>query len=117
MCKNENCSCCSHSEQRHVHEYLGSVRISESECDPHNHRFDGLTCEAIPMPCGSHFHKLGEDTDFYQDHFHMIEKETGPAICVGNGRHIHFVEGWSSCSDGHRHDYQLATLIDNPIGN
>lgn len=39
--------------QTHVHEYLGSTTIFEEI--PHNHRFAGVTSEAIPSG-NSHVH-------------------------------------------------------------
>lgn len=108
--------CKKKDEQRHVHEFLGSVRLAELEEDPHNHRFAGVTGQAIPIPGGNHIHKLETNTDFYEDHFHKIFDETGPAIQVGN-RHVHFVKGKTTVNDGHQHEFIFATLIENPIGD
>lgn len=108
--------CCKKEEQTHTHEFLGSTKIAEIEEDPHNHRFAGVTGEAIPIP-GSHIHKVKTNTDFYENHFHMICDETGPAIPVCEGRHIHFVKGRTTENDDHRHEFIFATLIDNPIGD
>ncbi len=102
--------------QTHTHEYLGSVRIAEREEDPHNHRFAGVTGQAIHLRHGDHYHKLEDNTDFYEDHFHIIADRTGPAICVGEDRHVHFVYGKTTRNDGHRHEFIFATLIENPIG-
>jgi hypothetical protein len=104
-------------EQTHTHEYEGSVKIAEPQEDPHNHRFACVTGEAIFTSDGSHFHKLSNRTDFYEDHFHKICDVTGPPIPVGNGRHVHFVEGDTTVVDGHQHEFQFATLIDDPIGD
>jgi len=103
--------------QAHVHEFLGSTKIAEREEDPHNHRFAGVTGEAIPISGGSHIHKLETNTDFYENHFHIVRDKTGPAIPVGDGRHVHFVEGETTVNDGHRHEFIFATLIENPIGD
>ncbi len=108
---NNNCK-----KQSHTHEYLGSVKIAEKE-DPHNHRFAGVTGEAIPLPNGSHYHEFENKTDFYEDHFHLMCTKTGPAIPVGNDRHVHCVKGTTSLEDNHRHDFQFATLIEDPIGD
>lgn len=105
-------------EQTHTHEYEGSVKIAEPKEDPHNHRFACVTGEAILTSDGrSHFHKLNNRTDFYEDHFHKMCDVTGPAIPVGNDRHVHFVDGDTTINDGHQHEFQFATLIDNPIGD
>ena len=56
-------------EQEHTHEYEGSVKIAEREEDPHNHRFAGVTGEAIFNPDGTHFHKLFNRTDFTKNIF------------------------------------------------
>lgn len=100
----------------HTHEYLGSTKIAEKREDPHNHRFAGVTGDAIPVP-GSHIHKLKTNTDNFEDHFHAICDETGPAIPTCEGRHIHFVKGKTTFDDGHKHEYIFATLIENPIAD
>jgi len=99
----------------HTHEFLGSTRLAELDKDPHNHRFAGVTGEAIFVP-GGHVHKLGTNTDFYENRFHKISETTGLQKPVGGGRHVHFVEGETTSNDGHRHDLIFATLIENPIG-
>ncbi|HBV68236.1 MAG TPA: hypothetical protein DEF04_08670, partial [Clostridiales bacterium] len=55
-------------------------------------------------------------TDFYENHFHTFCGRTCPAVPVGGGRHVHFLEDETSFNDGHRHDFRVATLIENPIG-
>jgi hypothetical protein len=100
-------------EQKHVHEFLGSTRLAELDEDPHNHRFAGVSGEAIPCGC-SHVHEIMVRTDFF-DHFHFIKVITGPAIPVGKGRHVHFVKAITSCNDDHRHELIFATLIESPI--
>lgn len=105
--------------QTHVHEYLGSTRIAERNDDPHNHRFAGVTSEAIPQG-NSHVHQLLGNTDFYEDHHHELGTTTGPAIPVGGGRHVHFAPGpnapsTTSVDNCHVHGFIFATLIDDPI--
>ena len=79
-----------YNEDRHVHEYEGSTRFAERCDDKHNHRFAGVTGE--PIKYGkSHVHKLATNTD-YVDHHHKICVTTGPAIYVGNGKHVHLIE-------------------------
>jgi hypothetical protein len=70
--------------QTHVHEYLGSTRIAEAKEYPHNHRFAGVTGEAIPRG-NSHVHQLLGNTDFYESHHHEVGATTGSAIPVGGG--------------------------------
>ncbi|WP_422717874.1 YmaF family protein [Gottschalkia purinilytica] len=41
--------------------------------------------------------------------------ETGPAINVGNGEHIHFVKARTTIDDDHFHEVVFATLIEDPI--
>jgi len=109
---------CNDEKQTHVHEVVGSVRLAELEDDPHNHRFAGITSEAIPVP-GGHIHKFESKTDFYEEHFHPICIKTCPDIRVGQGndtRHIHFIDDDTEVADGHFHEFIAATLIDNPIG-
>ena len=119
---------CEGEVQRHVHEFLGSTRIVESRAtesrttEAHNHRFAGVTGDAIPCRDSnggeSHVHRIVTRTDNYNDHYHIIDVLTGPAIPVGNGvRHVHYVFACTRDSDGHRHSFRIATLIENPIGD
>ena len=102
-------------KQRHVHEFEGSTKLAEEGNDRHNHRFAGVTGEAIRVG-KSHVHEIDfERTDFL-DHFHALKKiRTGPAISVGNGKHVHFVSSQTTFNDGHEHRLQFATLIDSPL--
>ena len=105
-----------HDKQTHVHEFLGSTRLAELDEDPHNHRFAGVTGEAICAP-GGHIHIIRVRTDFF-DHFHLISVRTGPPIPVGpkeERRHVHFVFGTTTLNDGHVHEFIFATLIEAPI--
>lgn len=108
--KNNNCR---PTRQRHTHEFLGSTKLAELQDDPHNHRFAGVTGQAIKYG-RSHVHKIRTNTDFF-DHFHEVIVTTGPAIPVGDGRHVHFVMGRTTLNDGHRHKFIFATLIEKPI--
>ena len=103
-------------KQKHVHELQGSVMIAEREEDPHNHRFCTVTGEAIPCMGNEHdhVHEVVFRTDFYEDHFHEFRGMTGGAIPVGN-RHVHFIESVTSEEECHRHCFEAATLIENPI--
>ena len=124
-------------EQAHVHEIQGSVAVvlieeeekkdsyyDECKKDPHkhcpeieghNHRFATVSGEAMPLGPDDHFHEVRFRTDFYEDHFHVFIGRTLGAIPVGD-RHVHFLESQTRISDGHRHDFRFATLIDDPIG-
>ncbi|MCC5416794.1 YmaF family protein [Clostridium botulinum] len=100
------CNC--KERQTHVHEFLGSTRLAEIQTEPHNHRFAGVSGQAIRSG-NSHVHRITTNTDFF-DHFHMINVLSGPAIPV-----VHFVSGVTSFNDGHRHEFIFATLIEAPI--
>ena len=100
--------------QTHDHELLGSVKLAEKGEERHNHRFATVTTEVIPMRCGSHKHGFMVNTDFY-DHLHEVAGMTGRAIEVGDGKHVHFAEGMTTCNDDHFHDFQFATLIESPL--
>lgn len=100
----------------HVHEFLGSTKLAELQEDPHNHRFAGVSGVAIKKG-DSHVHKIETNTDFYEDHHHEICEQSGPAIRVCEGRHVHFVMGTTSEADEHVHEFIFATLIENPIGD
>lgn len=103
------------NRQMHVHEYLGSTMLAEEGDDRHNHRFAGVTGEAIFISGGSHRHELFTNTDFFDNHHHELESLTGPAIPVGHGKHVHFVRTRTTVNDGHFHQAQFATLIENPL--
>ncbi len=101
--------------QRHVHEIVGSVMIAQPLEEPHNHRFAGVSGEAILIP-GGHVHQVEIRTDFYEDHFHLIVGQSGPAIPVGD-RHVHFVMAQTTVQDEHAHEFRVAALIEDPIGD
>ena len=102
--------------QKHVHEVLGSTQIAESCNDPHNHRFAAVSDEAIPTKNG-HVHKVKVRTDFYEGHYHEICGISSPPIPVGDGKHVHFLSGFTTSEDGHKHEFRAASLIENPIGD
>lgn len=102
-------------KQKHTHEFLGSTKIDKKKHSSHNHRFAGITGEAI-IRGNSHIHNICTNTDYF-DHYHGIKITSGPAIFVGSGRHIHFVIGNTTLEDGHQHKFILATLIDKSISN
>jgi hypothetical protein len=54
-------------------------------------------------------------TDFFDNHFHFVIRFTGLQKPVGNGKHVHFVSGMTTEADGHRHEFQFATLIEDPL--
>ncbi|MGI6707080.1 MAG: YmaF family protein [Clostridia bacterium] len=103
--------------QTHTHEFLGSTMLAGPEGLIHNHRFAGVTSEAIPLPGGNHKHGLLTNTDFVFAHLHEITAETGPAIPVSENRHVHFVQGTTTLNRGHTHNFIFATLIDSPLEN
>lgn len=111
-CRREDCRNNSDEERGHVHEFLGSTKFAEQGRERHNHRFAGVTCEAIRYG-NSHVHKLRANTDS-RDHHHEICDTTGPAIYVGCGKHVHLVKGRTTREDGHVHEYIFATLIEDP---
>lgn len=100
--------------QTHTHEFLGSTKLAEENDERHNHRFAGVTSEVIPLKGGNHKHAILTNTDFF-DHLHEIGVETGPAVDVGDGKHVHFVEGRTTINDDHFHNFQFATLIEAPL--
>ena len=100
--------------QTHAHEFLGSTEISGPIA--HNHRFAGVTSQAIKVP-GGHVHEFLTNTDFFFNHLHEAGARTGLQIPVGGGRHVHFAEGVTTFNFGHSHEFRFATLIENPIEN
>mgnify|MGYP000191322694 CR=1 FL=1 len=101
--------------QSHTHEFLGSTMLAGPEGLTHNHRFAGVTSEAIPLPGGDHKHGLLTNTDFVFQHLHEVAAETGPAIPVGGGKHVHLVEVTTTINRGHAHNLIFTTLIDDPL--
>jgi hypothetical protein len=101
--------------QRHVHEFEGSTKLAEEGNDRHNHRFAGVTGQAIRVG-KSHVHEIDLTNTDFLNHFHKLKKIiTGPAIAVGNGKHVHFVTGQTTLNDGHVHPFKFATLIQAPL--
>lgn len=98
--------------QTHTHEFLGSTTLDGEII--HNHRFAGVTSEEIPKG-RSHVHAILTNTDFFLSHLHEVGVETGPAIPVGKGKHVHFVYGYTTLNAGHVHEFIFATLIENPL--
>lgn len=99
--------------QTHVHEFVASTKLAEEGNERHNHRFAGFTSEVIPKG-DSHVHIIMVNTDFF-DHHHKVAIETGPAIPVGDGKHVHYVKGTTTLDDGHVHEIEFATLIQKPL--
>lgn len=113
--KNYDRKCPVPPSQTHTHEFAGSTEIAgPNQQLLHNHRFAGVTSEAIPQGC-SHVHALLTNTDFFLNHLHEIGETTGPAIEVDGGKHVHFVCGTTTENAGHTHDFQFATLIEDPL--
>ncbi|ASR48312.1 YmaF family protein [Paenibacillus kribbensis] len=101
--------------QRHVHEFEGSTKLAEEGADRHNHRFAGVTGQAIRQG-RSHIHEIELTNTDFLNHFHNLRRiRTGPAIPVGNGKHVHFVTGQTTLNDGHVHQFNFATLIQQPL--
>ena len=118
-------SCTDQTVQTHTHEFESSTKLAEEGDDRHNHRFAGVTSEVIPLnnkKCDdqdgkrykNHKHAIFTLTDFF-GHLHEVAVETGPAIDVGNGKHVHFIKGNTTIDDGHYHEFAFATLIEAPL--
>lgn len=101
-------------DQTHTHEFESSVKLAEEGDDRHNHRFAGVTTEAIPLGNNNHKHTVFTLTDFF-GHLHQVAAETGPAICVSDGKHVHFVSGYTTVDDGHFHEFAFSTLVQSPL--
>ncbi len=101
-------------QEAHVHEFEGSTKLAEEQEERHNHRFAGVSSEAIPFN-DNHVHGIFTNTDFFENHHHQMVAVSGPAIDVGNGKHIHFAEFITSLNDGHFHEFQFASLIQDPL--
>jgi len=93
----------------HSHEICFS--LESAGMDRHTHRGKAMLFDVMPTSCGGHRHRFSFSTDFF-GHNHRITGECGPAVFVGNGKHIHFISGNTSCGSGHSHRYQFSTSID-----
>lgn len=109
---NNNASSSCPPIQTHVHEFAGSVSIAGAI--PHNHRFSGVSSEAIPCK-NSHVHAILVNTDFFFNHYHEVGVRTGPAITIEGNKHIHYVEGETTLNFNHDHDFVFTTFIENPL--
>ena len=100
--------------ENHNHEFLSSTDYEEDdEGVLHNHRIAGVT--GPPIQHGkSHIHKINVFTDTFGDHFHGVCDNTGPALYLPGGKHIHLLKGTTAIADGHDHDYYFTTLIEDP---
>lgn len=99
--------------QRHVHEVTGSTLYEGQCCDSHNHRFSTVSGEAISIG-KTHIHEIEFRTDFADDHYHTFCGKSGPAVDVGGGKHVHFAKSCTQMEDGHKHIFQVASLIESP---
>lgn len=106
---------CNYEKQKHVHELTGSTRIFHECQECHNHRFSGVSGEAMYTrdKC-DHYHEVKLRTDFADGHYHEFCGKSSGAIDVGNGKHVHFIKAFTQEADGHKHKFQVATLIDSP---
>lgn len=100
--------------QSHTHEFTASTKLAEEDEDRHNHRFAGVTSQVIPIGGNQHVHVIMVNTDFF-GHHHEVATMTGPAIPVGDGKHVHFVKAITTLDDGHVHEYEFTTLVQEPL--
>ncbi len=102
--------------QGHTHEYVGSVLIvHDKEIKNHNHRFTGVTGEAIYMQDGTHIHYINSRTDYFDDHYHDVCAMSEKCVYLETGKHVHYMHGTTDEQKGHKHKFQAATLIENPL--
>jgi hypothetical protein len=100
--------------QTHNHEFLGSTKLPSQDVTEHNHRFAGVTSEVIFVP-GGHVHTFMTDTDFFSGHIHGVGGTTDLQVPVDGGKHVHFANDTTTFDACHDHDFQFATLIDDPL--
>jgi hypothetical protein len=100
--------------QTHTHEFTASTELALRNDLRHNHRFAGVTGEAIPVG-DTHIHKIKVNTTFVLGHFHEVIVKTGPARTVNHcGRpdlHIHFVEGETTVNGAVPHDHDVRFVV------
>ena len=98
---------------QHVHEIIGSTEFSGEHTEQHSHRFAAMSGDAIETR-GSHFHNICFHTDSFGTHYHEYGGPSTLAIPTGNGRHVHFANGLTNSADGHTHEFQFVSMINNP---
>jgi hypothetical protein len=88
-------------EGDNAHMYkLKPISATRQTKQTHLHEFEGST-------------KLAEQGA--DRHNHRFAGVTGQVIPVGNGKHVHFVKGMTTLNDGHVHQFNFATLIQQPL--
>jgi len=105
------------AEQTHTHEFTASTELALRGDLRHNHRFAGVTSEAIPSG-RSHIHVIRVNTTFDLNHLHEVNVKTGPAQTVNpcdppNMQiHFHYVEGNTTVNGAvpHKHAVEFITL-------
>lgn len=102
-------------EDFHVHEVLGSTRVTGCGDECHSHRFATISSGPIPTGC-SHVHEVRFCTDSCDKHQHEFKGMSSEAIDVGCGHHVHFAEAFTSSNGtpSHKHKFTVASLIDDP---
>ncbi len=98
----------------HVHELLGSVKISDNVCIAHNHRIAAVTGRPILLEDGCHAHDVCFLTDSFEGHSHEYRGRTSGAFPLLTG-HVHYLEGMVARVDDHRHCFKISTQIAEPI--
>lgn len=107
----ENRNSCSYD--LHVHEVLGSTKVTGCCNNAHSHRF--ATVSGLPIQKeGSHVHEIKFHTDSCDGHIHEFTGISSKAIDIGCGHHVHFAEACTSSNAEHKHKFTVASLIDDP---
>lgn len=98
--------------QTHTHEFTASTEFELNGRFRHNHRFAGVTGEAIPEG-RSHIHKINVNTSFNINHYHEVIVKTGPAIIINpkdppdEQLHTHYIEDYTTVNGAIPHDHLI----------
>ncbi len=93
-------------QDRHVHSF--GARLSPAQ--GHYHYVSGTTGRPRPLsPDGGHFHLISGRMTIDERHAHPYLGQTGPAVRVSSGRHIHDFQGFTQVAFGHRHSFSDRT--------
>ncbi|XMB85673.1 YmaF family protein [Mycoplasmatota bacterium WC44] len=96
---------------QHVHNYVGNTYVSVG----HTHKFNNVTSTSPNVK--GHYHKYYTLTSIDNNHYHVMEGRTQPAVYLSDGRHQHEINATTSVdgSTPHSHDYYQISGKDYPF--
>lgn len=98
----------------HNHEVQGLSSVNVMDCQAHAHRYNAVTRMSTNNG-RNHTHEVEIDTVSELGHMHCFKGRTGPAIQLGNDRHVHCITGNFNRSMGHNHQFTLTTMQNSHV--